>query len=450
MNIKMKKIKSALLVGSFLIIQPGMTMEPTPDIEQPQRIFNFDEVVNEDLLLMAKLARASYKSGDELKTIREDLVAKGMVLLEEMDDHSVDFRAQAWLNAYTMDITISFRGTVPTSPQNLLSDIAIAKYAAANQKIAPLEYLCNHAQTTWSNFTKDNTDISENDNDYNTILETLKNNPNLIKTAGYSIVAATGLGLSTTGVVVVGAGIFCGITMAPLAAATAVSTPLFAAVYSAISLAQSGSLPLNKDEENLKKSCDLGFQFLEKIKNAFPEANIRVTGHSLGGFNADVVGGANDLPTITFNAPGGADHFLKVNYPSKLYHDKQTTKYVRFNDIVGQVGSPSKNTVCLPDFNKTSYFQKSNGMNMDCGFSLSLSSYAKYALKNHAIDSWINDFKHENINLIWKKLALMKFANEFDPISNFSEFTKDLIHYIGFLHIYTHHEYTQNLLLTKD
>ena len=46
--------------------------------------------------------------------------------------------------------------------------------------------------------------------------------------------------------------------------------------------------------------------FLEWVQNNVPGTTITLTGHSLGGAIAQVVGQATGLTTVVFNAPGAA------------------------------------------------------------------------------------------------------------------------------------------------
>jgi autotransporter-associated beta strand protein/autotransporter passenger strand-loop-strand repeat protein len=48
----------------------------------------------------------------------------------------------------------------------------------------------------------------------------------------------------------------------------------------------------------------LASDVLAQVRQAYPDANITLTGHSLGGALAALVGSASDYPTATFNAPG--------------------------------------------------------------------------------------------------------------------------------------------------
>jgi hypothetical protein len=65
-----------------------------------------------------------------------------------------------------------------------------------------------------------------------------------------------------------------------------------------------------------------------KVRQQYPNAKIILTGHSLGGSLAQIVGAIHDVETVTFNAYGTKD-LIKSNmtiYPDKI------TNYINLND----------------------------------------------------------------------------------------------------------------------
>ena len=66
----------------------------------------------------------------------------------------------------------------------------------------------------------------------------------------------------------------------------------------------------------------------KKVKQQYPYSKIILTGHSLGGSLAQIVGAINDVETVTFNAYGTKD-LIKSNmtiYPDKI------TNYINLDD----------------------------------------------------------------------------------------------------------------------
>lgn len=78
--------------------------------------------------------------------------------------------------------------------------------------------------------------------------------------------------------------------------------------------------------------------------NMTPDAKVSVTGHSLGGALAQIVGAEKDVAAITFNAPGMLNHVDKSKNYDKI------TNYVNLNDWVGCYGEHIGSTkYYLPD-----------------------------------------------------------------------------------------------------
>jgi hypothetical protein len=80
---------------------------------------------------------------------------------------------------------------------------------------------------------------------------------------------------------------------------------------------------MNKIKATRVDRVDDCIAYAMQVKGQHPGASILVTGHSLGGFLAQVVGVKCDLPFITFNAPG-ASNFLKGN---AAFKNKTNTKF---------------------------------------------------------------------------------------------------------------------------
>jgi hypothetical protein len=67
-------------------------------------------------------------------------------------------------------------------------------------------------------------------------------------------------------------------------------------------------------------------KFLEQVQESNPSANITLTGHSLGGATAEILGSVTGLPTATYNAPGIA------NRMSDLAQILEPLANIRFNN----------------------------------------------------------------------------------------------------------------------
>ena len=79
---------------------------------------------------------------------------------------------------------------------------------------------------------------------------------------------------------------------------------------------------------NLPKQAWDAVSVYMKVRQQFPNAKIYLTGHSLGGSLAQIVGALFDVNTVTFNAYGTKD-LIKPNYT--IYPDK-ITNYVNLDD----------------------------------------------------------------------------------------------------------------------
>jgi uncharacterized repeat protein (TIGR03803 family) len=89
-------------------------------------------------------------------------------------------------------------------------------------------------------------------------------------------------------------------------------------------------------------------RFLKLVEHDHPMAHITLTGHSLGGAVAQLLGEYSGLPTYTFNAPGGA----QLYYPlllglSNPPQGGTNTNYRIFGDQVSLFGTPIGTTVTL-------------------------------------------------------------------------------------------------------
>ena len=91
------------------------------------------------------------------------------------------------------------------------------------------------------------------------------------------------------------------------------------------------------------------------VINQYPDADITLTGHSLGGSLAQSVGAASGFPTYAFNAPGCGYVYeslyeYTLNRLNGLDDDGTNFNYRIYGDQISQIGIPMPNssTVTLP------------------------------------------------------------------------------------------------------
>ena len=77
-------------------------------------------------------------------------------------------------------------------------------------------------------------------------------------------------------------------------------------------LAADASFLTNTPSANLILSVDFAAKLVRKVHDIYPNANITLTGHSLGGAIAQMVGKAARYTTVSFNAPGSSVLYPKL------------------------------------------------------------------------------------------------------------------------------------------
>ncbi|MCM1009807.1 MAG: DUF2974 domain-containing protein [Fusobacterium sp.] len=90
----------------------------------------------------------------------------------------------------------------------------------------------------------------------------------------------------------------------------------------------------------------------KQIKQSYPNSNITVTGHSLGGSLAQLVSAENGCPAVTFNAYGTGDILSKAGY-----NNTKTTNIINYGNPKDNIfnlnpNQPGRTFVTNTDFNK--------------------------------------------------------------------------------------------------
>jgi len=102
----------------------------------------------------------------------------------------------------------------------------------------------------------------------------------------------------------------------------------------------------------LRTYVEQAASFVAEVHDNLPDAHIALTGHSLGGAIAQLVGNESGLQTVAFNAPGAADLIDALSTelaPCKGLDSGQTdTNYRIDGDIVSMAGNSIGETVTLP------------------------------------------------------------------------------------------------------
>ena len=102
----------------------------------------------------------------------------------------------------------------------------------------------------------------------------------------------------------------------------------------------------------------------KQIKQMYPNANITLTGHSLGGSLAQLISAENNCPAVTFNAYGTGDILNHTGYNRK---NLNIINYGNPNDVIFKLNydkQPGRTFLTNTNFNKNEnlIWEKRNGL----------------------------------------------------------------------------------------
>jgi pimeloyl-ACP methyl ester carboxylesterase len=109
-----------------------------------------------------------------------------------------------------------------------------------------------------------------------------------------------------------------------------------------------GRIPNKKFKSNLRDAA----AFLKYVQTQFPQANITLTGHSLGGAIAQILGQATNLSTYAFNSPGAENLYDALRPDLRDLLQCQNPSYISINyrilgDQVSKFGRPVGRTLTI-------------------------------------------------------------------------------------------------------
>ena len=135
------------------------------------------------------------------------------------------------------------------------------------------------------------------------------------------------------------------------------------------------------------------FKVFQQIKKDHPGYNYYITGHSLGGFYAQLVGYHYGHTTFTFNAPGAYKTYRKLHpkWARVLWwtrSKRSIINYVREHDLVGTFGRHLGVTVTIPNITDPDAPEDDPSFTDKFWLLYQLPEYIK---KNHTIRYMIDD-----------------------------------------------------------
>lgn len=298
--------------------------------------FGSSYVYKPSMLDCARASHVIYSQQQDLNLVLKDQMLSHYEMVNDIQKTDTGMRVSAFRLKGTNNIIITYRGTDLTNNANLLIDLGIAA-SILDSTDANSYFVAEHAHAWFEKHASG-------------LLNLMGNNKNLMR------YLPTNAALSLLN--------YCGY-----------------------------------DIETAKKYKRLGiahaFQAFTQIKKENPGCTYYITGHSLGGFYAQMVAYHYGLTAYTFNAPGAYQAYRQL-YPDwsrKLWwirSKKLITNYVRKHDLVGTFGThlgqikiiPNvdnnvKNNALLPGYNDTLWL---------------IYDLSEYARRNHSITHVVEDF----------------------------------------------------------
>ncbi|MBM4053643.1 MAG: DUF2974 domain-containing protein [Planctomycetes bacterium] len=107
-------------------------------------------------------------------------------------------------------------------------------------------------------------------------------------------------------------------------------------------------LGLDIKNSNYDSQIKQSFDFYNSVTQEFGKDKISLTGHSLGGNLAQIVGAKNQVETNTFNAPGVTESTIE-KWVGTIRQSLPIMNHIRQNDSVGTYGKHIGETRVYPD-----------------------------------------------------------------------------------------------------
>lgn len=131
----------------------------------------------------------------------------------------------------------------------------------------------------------------------------------------------------------------------------------------------------------------------EEAKRRYPNHQIIITGHSLGGWLASKVGVNNKVPTFTFNAPGIKNNLSQVQKEAneKGAYDDLVYNYIDPRDLIGTFGTHAGKTYYMYEDRTIEVDEKDSRFDDDS--IVTKIKQLKHKMDAHGVEVFLDDFK---------------------------------------------------------